>query len=226
MKSLINPALFVCSIALSLPALANKGAAYTEKPSTPSTDNLDWSKGWYIGLGINNDGIFSEDVTGVSSLIGFTTDEVDLSNSNIGFDVYLGREISKYWAVELGYTYVGNLDVNGETDEGLIQSATVKQWNVHAVGLGRLPLGEHFDFMIKGGPAWYFNSEKFEDVATDLTVHSKYRGFALTYGAGLEVFWDQFVVRADYTMISPPNNIQDDFWVTDIAGLSFIYKFI
>jgi hypothetical protein len=226
MKPMIAPALIACSLALSLPVLANKGADYHKPAETKSNNTDDWSKGWNIGAGVNADANSTYYTHGTTVPIGFTTEEVDLQNNNTGFDVYIGREVSKYWATELGYSYVGNIDLSGKTDHVHEQSASVRQWNVHAVGLGRLPLGYHMNFLYKGGIAWYYNSGKFHDLALDEITHSKYRGFALTYGAGLEVTWDQFAIRGDYTFLSPPENIQDDFWVSDLVGLSMIYKFI
>jgi hypothetical protein len=226
MKPMIAPTLFTCSLLLTFAAFANKGAAYHSQPVHKSTDNLDWSKGWYIGVGVNADSEFITNTNGASLPIGFTTDKVRYDSNNTGFDVYIGREISPYWAAEFGYSYVGNIDFTGETDHVHEQTASVRQWNVHTVGLGRVPLGYHMNFMYKGGLTWYYNSGKFHDLTLDEITHNKYRGFALTYGAGLEVTWDQFALRGDYTFISPPSNIQDDFWISNLIGVSMIYKFI
>lgn len=216
-----------CSMLISLSSFANKGADYSPPAHAPAShDNLDWAKGWYIGAGVNRDAAFTMQNGGVESLPFFTADEIELKNSNVGFDVYLGREISKYWSAEFGYTYIGNIGLNGETDEVLVQSATIKQWDLHLVGVGRLPVGEYFNFMLKGGAAWYYNSEKFHDLPLDAISHNNYRGFALTYGAGMEIPWDQFVIRGEYTVISPASNVQDDFYVTDIIAMSLIYKFM
>lgn len=226
MKPMIAPTLLVCSLFMTLPALANKGADYKAPQPESSPYNLDWSKGWYIGAGVNADALTFFDVNGTTIPAAFSTDKVEINSNNAGFDVYIGREVNRYWAAEFGYSYVGNVDLKGITDGVKEQTAYARQWNLHAVGIGRLPLGYHMNFMYKGGLAWYFNSGKFLDIPTDVVSHNRYRGFALTYGAGLEVTWDQFVLRGDYTFMSPPENIQDDFLVTDLMGVSLIYKFI
>jgi opacity protein-like surface antigen len=211
-------------LALSLSAIAapTKGAPYSPPPAPPQ-DNLNWGQNWYIGFGINADA--ASNLQGQpDAFVGVEIDELELDSTAIGFDVYLGRSINDHFAVELGYTFVGNVELD-LSSESSYYSGKVEQWDLHAVALGRWPIGDYVNLMIKGGAAWYENSQNLKNINSDLTTHDKYSGFALTYGGGLEVFWDQFGVRADYTAILPPNRADDMFYVSDLIGMSFIYKF-
>jgi hypothetical protein len=220
------------ALALALPAFAapTKGAPYSPPPAPPQ-DNLNWGQNWYIGFGINGDA--ASNLQGQpEAFVGVELEEVELDSTDVGFDVYLGRSINDHFAIEFGYTFVGNVNldltstlVHENENEVRHYSGKVEQWNLHAVALGRWPIGDYVNLMIKGGAAWYENSQNLQNISTDITTHDKYSGFALTYGGGIEVFWDQFGIRGDYTAVLPPNRADDMFYVSDLVGLSFIYKF-
>lgn len=222
MNSTFVRSLLACSLALPLLAFAE------DKHIDENIYIKNWTKGWYIGAGFNGNPEFLMNNGSSDALPDFSGTEVELNSSNTGFEVYLGRQVSDHWATEFGYTYVGNItfEAEDEATEVVTDTATVKQWNLHYVGVGRLPVAEHVDFMFKGGLAWYYSSNKFHQIDPEVITHANYRGFALTYGAGVEIFWDQFFIRADYTIVSPPSDVQEDFYVSDIVSLSLAYKFV
>lgn len=208
------PLILASGLALSMSAFA-------------SHDVLEWNEGWYIGAGINGNAestmnyqgspeVFSGTLSGIS--------EVELSENNVGVDVYVGRKINKHWSTELGYTYVGQSEFDVETSETKVGHVEVNQWNLHLVGIGTLPIGHYVNAFVKGGVA-YLSTEQEFDLAglsdnTD-TLHS----FAVTYGAGLEVTWANWGVRGEYNVIWPGSNVQDDFYVADIISANVYYKF-
>jgi opacity protein-like surface antigen len=208
------------SLILSALALSFASSLYAH------TDNLDWNKGWYIGAGLNSNAELLQQTAGSITPLGLSGDEIKLDSDNIGFDAYLGREINPYFAAELGYTFAGNVHYSAETAEIHTQSATVKEWNLHFVLLGRLPIGEYANLFLKGGSAWYYNTEKLENIIVPQINHTNEQGLALTYGFGAEIAWDQFVLRGEYIVISPASNVIDDFYITDTVGASLIYKFL
>lgn len=222
MKRIILSSLIASSLTLALPALASKGAPYSPK----TQDNLDWSTGWYIGAGFNSDAEFLLKLHGTEDITNISAAKIEMDSHNTGFDVYLGREVNPYFTTEFGYTYVGNLDLTGKTDGELVEKVTVRQWNLHVVALAKAPVGEHLNFFLKGGVTWYNNSQKVRDYEENTTEHDKSEGVALTYGAGAEVAWDQFALRADYTKVRPGNSISKDFYISDLVGMSLIYKFM
>lgn len=204
--------LSACSLSLCLNAFA------------ASTDNLNWAENWSIGFGINADA--SSNLQGQpQAFVDVDTDSLELESTAVGFDVYLARAINDHFAIEMGYTFVGNVDLDYYAESGPY-TVKVEQWNLHAQALGRWPIGEYVNLMIKGGTAWYENTQNLENIETGAKVHDKYSGFALTYGGGVEVFWDQFGLRADYTALLPPNRADDMLYVSDLLGLSFMYKFM
>lgn len=210
----------ICSMALTLTAFAHKGANYSN-----SSDNMDWSKNWYIGAGINTDAKFTFNADFDDTLDG-TSDKFESSSNNVGFDAYLGREVNEHLAVEFGYTYIGDVNFDGTVSDVKVEEATVKQWDVDLVGVGRWAIGEYFNLMIKGGIAWYDNHQEVKLLSTGVAEKEDFDGFALTYGGGLEVAWDQFAVRGDYTVIRPAESMQDTLYISDLVGLSLIYKFM
>jgi len=219
------------SLAVSLSAFAHKGAAYRSSGcDTCVPDNLDWSTGWYIGAGVNGNAQGTMNLNGSPDVFDHyldgLVDEVDQSSSDIGFDVYVGREVSKHWAAELGYTYVGNINFDGELADVETQNIQVKQWNVHLVGVGKLPIGEYFNVFAKGGAAYFSTTQEFETVATGAEVTDTSHTMALTYGAGLEVAWDNWGIRGEYNVIWPANNVRDDFYIADIISANLYYKFM
>lgn len=215
------------SLLVSLSAFANKGAQYHEHHN----NDLDWSKGWYVGAGVNSNAegtmnlngspeVFDH-ISGMSSM-----DEVEQNGNNVGFDLYVGRDINKHWAVELGYTYVGTINFDGEIAGIVVEEIEVKQWNMHLVGIGKLPIGEYFNVFAKGGAAYFSSSQEFETVSSGAEVTDTIHTMALTYGAGIEVTWNHWGIRGEYNVIWPASNVRDDFYVADVISGNVYYKFM
>lgn len=233
------------SLALSFTASANstmidKDAYATSKPKAKHQCcndgyNGNWAQGWYIGAGLNGDsGMTDQSVFGQASWesVSLASSQTDFekSENNIGFDVYVGRRVSKHFAFEMGYTAVGNQHFkafNNVSDS--VDKAEVKQWNVHGTGLIHMPIGDYFNVFAKGGVAYYQNQTDFDAnilVSSGIQDKAQLNSFALTYGAGIEVTWDQFGVRGDYTVVAPSHNNQDNFYISDIVGASIFYRFM
>jgi hypothetical protein len=219
------------SMAVSLCAFANKGAEY-EPHHHKHHDNLDWSKGWYIGAGVNGNAQSTMGLNGTPHVfnhyfpVTFTATEVEQSTSDVGFDAYIGRQVSRHWAVELGYTWLGNQFFTVETDGAETGNIEVQQWNAHLVGVGKLPIGEYFNVFAKGGVAYFSSEQEISDDFALTSVTDATRTMALTYGAGIEVAWDNWGIRGEYNVIWPANNVEDDFYVADIISANLYYKFM
>lgn len=225
------------SMAVSLSAFAAKGAPY----QAPVQDKAYGA--WYIGAGPNWNSQFNMDTNGIDviypSSLDFIFEDVYLtteqSSSDIGFDVYVGYDLSKYWQVELGYTYVGDVNLRSTAlsaeDPDLEGSfdTTVKQWNVHFVGMGKLPVGEYVNVFLKGGIA-YFSSKQEYDLgeggeALTGVFEQTTDSLALTYGAGAELHWDNWGLRGEYNVMWPANNVREDFYIADVISANLYYKF-
>ncbi len=197
--------------------------------------NSDWATGWYLGAGVNGDAAMTAQTSFGQSWEGTTgATEIDLekSENNIGWSVYLGRKVSHHFAFELGYDWIGNQHFKAttgtEANHGNTDKAEVKQWNVHGVGLIHFPIGEYFNVFGKGGVAYYQNHTDFDTYYNTAagTSNAKLDTFALTYGAGVELTVDQFGIRGEYTVIEPNFNNQTTFYISDVVGASIFYRFM
>lgn len=203
--------------------------------------NPNWAEGWYIGAGLNGDsGMTDQSSFGQvweGGALAITTVNLEKNENNIGWDVYVGRKVSKHFAFELGYTGNGNQHFKGDVfsaSAGALVPAKseVKQWNVHGVGLLHMPIGHYFNVFAKGGIAYYQNEttltavDPTDAIAAGSLETSKLNTFALTYGAGIELTWDQFGVRGEYTVVAPSFNNQENFYISDLVGASIYYRFM
>jgi hypothetical protein len=237
------------SLTLSLSAFADKpaskGATYqapvVEKASKGAVYHApvkETSPGaWYIGAGVNGSSQFSMNQplvtlstqTESTMLIPSSFPEGEQDSANLGFDVYVGYDFNKYWAAEVGYTYVGEITYVDESNEITRGKETVNQWNAHVVGMGKLPVGDYVNFFLKAGIAYYANKTETYDLSNgpetylfDATSDS----MTLTYGAGAELHWENWGIRGEYNVIYPANNIRQDFLIADIISANIYYKFL
>lgn len=225
MNKTIATIAFAGSLAVSLSAFAGKGAAYHAN----NGDNLDWATGWYIGAGVNGNAQSTMNLHGEPEVFDHYLagmDKVDQSSGDLGFDVYVGREVSKHWAAELGYTYVGQQTFHGKVADVREYDVHVNQWNVHLVGVGKLPIGEYFNVFAKGGAAYFSTNQEFKQLSDGSKVEDTSHTMALTYGAGIEVTWDNWGIRGEYNVIWPANNVRDDFYIADVISANLYYKFM
>lgn len=193
------------------------------------TNQYDWAKNWYIGGGINGNSQFRNDLGGspvmLHRLLGDDFTEVEEANYSVGFDVYIGRDVNKYWSTELGYTYVGNIRLNADVDDVLVGTVEMDQWNVHAVAVGKLAVAEYLNFFVKGGFTYFGSNQNFEAVDDLEEETDEIRTYTLTYGFGGEIVWDHWGIRGEYNVIWPANNVLDDFYVADLISANLYYKF-
>ncbi len=211
----------VGSLAISLPAFAGMLDGY----------NGAWDTGWYIGAGINGDAQSVMDTRGgVTQFKSATDTRIDRRSSDVGFDVYVGRDVSNYFAGEMGFTWVGdqNFRVRDSSTGDKEQDIKVKdQWNIHLVGKGSLPLGDYFNVFAKLGAAYMQSDQRFTNVDPAVSTFTETtHGFALTYGVGLELTYEQFGLRTEYNVLRPAENVRDDFYVSDVISANVFYKFM
>lgn len=225
MNKIVSTLVLATSLSISLSSFANKGAAYQEK----NEDNLNWFQNWYMGIGVNGNAENTLNLHGSTEVFdhisGFTTlDEVEQTSSSPGFEFYVGRIINKNWSYELGYTLLGDMHFSGEIDESREEKVEVVQWNVHLVGIGKLPIGEYFNVFLKGGGGYIMSTQEFLDTS-GVNLRDKVNTMMLTYGWGIGLELERWGIRGEYNVISPANNVQDDFYIADIISATIFYKF-
>lgn len=218
--------LVVGSLLLSLPSISHSAG------SNPlSKDRYPWSHGTYIGGGINGNAESFMHLNNTPEVfmhylpLSSSATEVEQTNNSVGFDIYVGHDLNPYWSVELGYTYVANINLDGEMNEIEFQEIRISQWNAHFVAVGKLPIASNFNAFAKLGVAYFGSNQDFgtEDLETE--INDSIRTAAITYGAGIEVAWMNWGVRGEYNIISPSTSFSDDFYIADIISANLYYKF-
>jgi hypothetical protein len=213
------------SLAVSLSAFASTGPAYNQ-----SGYDGDWANGWYIGAGVNGDSQAVMDSNSGVDVFGLASDTViDRRSSDLGFDVYVGRQVSDWFAGELGFTWVGDQKFRVRDADTRVkeEDITVKdQWNIHLVGVGHLPLGDYVGVFAKLGAAYLQSDTRYKDATLGTSETESTHGFALTYGVGLQVSYEQFGIRGEYNVYRPANNVRDDFYISDVISANVFYKFM
>jgi hypothetical protein len=210
----------VGSLAISLPAFAGMLDGYTG----------DWSQGWYIGAGVNGDSQAVMDSRSGVDVFGLASDtRIDRRSSDVGFDVYVGRDVSNYFAGEFGFTWVGDQNFRVRDADTGVKEEDIKvkdQWNIHLVGKGQLPLGDYFNVFAKLGAAYLQSDARYKDATLGTSETESTHSFALTYGVGLELAYEQFGLRGEYNVYRPANNVRDDFYISDVISANVFYKFM
>jgi OmpA-OmpF porin, OOP family len=143
----------------------------------------DYESGFYAGFGV-----------------GEVNDKVDGFDSHgVGFKIYGGYALSKYFAAEAAYMDAGQMedtvdgvDVDIEAD-GLIVAAVAK-----------LPLGEALSLFAKLGYTFY--DEKVRATQGNFSLSDKNSDEDLLYGAGAELdLGRRFQLRAEYEIVDVAN---------------------
>ena len=178
---------------------------------------------WYAGLGLNHYAGQTET----------TNTDFKLDNSNIGYNVFVGNQLTKMMSVEAGFNYFGDRKYDftmPDYNSGHNYWRYVNTYSVYLDALARLPLGYGFSVFAKGGANYFHGDIKDCSNAEDT---QKLRTFALNYGAGLQYDWQQFGVRASYTQLKFSDNARFPTYGTtgvtygepSFLGLDFLYHF-
>jgi opacity protein-like surface antigen len=108
-------------------------------------------------------------------------------DSDLGYKIYTGGQISRIIGIEVGYVNIGDFDRNGGHKRG--QGA-----DVHLVG--NIPLGKSANIYAKAGGVYGWTSTSASAPGED-TGHE--REFNWSYGAGLQFeLAKQWALRADW----------------------------
>lgn len=168
---------------------------------------------WYAGgrLGGTHYSDFSNLPTGVA-----------VDKNDWGGGIFFGYNISPWFAVETGYTYLGEAEAQAD----FIDSASIEQQGIDLVGKFTWNTTDSLDLFAKAGGFYYFTDGK--DALSDYDDD----GVTATAGLGMEYFFTKNVsTRLEYQYYHDIElddtgnygNIDTD-WDTHFYGLSLVYS--
>lgn len=165
---------------------------------------------WYAGARIGG--------THYSDFSNLPTD-TDVDKDDFGGGAFLGYNFTPWFALETGYTYLGEPDVNAAGIEG-----SIEQQAIDLVGKFTWNTTDSMDIFAKAGGAYYF-----ADGQDDLSAYDD-EGVVATAGLGVEYFFTQNVsARLEYqyyhdiTLDDLDDLDVDIDWDTHFYGLSLVY---
>lgn len=156
---------------------------------------------WYAGARLG--GTHYSDFTANS----FTVTGLD--KDDWGGGVFLGYNINDWFALETGYTYLGNIEFN--------TTGELEQEAIDVVGKFTKGINESFDLFAKAGASYYM---------ADLGTNSD-KNLILTAGVGAEYFFSKNVsARLEYQFYNDATLTDTTFdadWDTHFYGASIVY---
>ncbi len=168
-------------------ALLVSGALQAEQSENP----------WYAGARI-----------GGTHYSDFANGPAGVDKDDFGGGAFLGYNVSRWFALETGYTYLGDPDVNG--------SGSIEQQAIDLVGKFTWKTTDSLDVFAKAGGAYYFAEGQDGLNADD-------EGVVATAGLGVEYFFNQNVsTRLEYQYYHDIE-LEDTDWDTHFYGLSLVY---
>ena len=141
----------------------------------------------------------------------FSPSSQDIDKDDLGAGVFLGYNISSAFAIETGYTYLGEVDLDN--------NGTIKEQALDLVGKFTWNTTDKLDLFAKAGGAYYMT-----DGRNGLLSGSDDDGFAATAGVGVEyAFNNKLSGRVEYQYYHDVELDSYD-WNTHFYGLSLVYK--
>ena len=140
---------------------------------------------------------------------------IDIDKDDWGGGVFLGYNISPWFALETGYTYLGE----AELSDGFGNTATIEQEAIDLVGKFTWNTTDSLDIFAKLGGAYYFAEAEESGFSVDDD------GLIATAGLGIEYFFNKNVsARLEYQYYHDMEIDDVDVdWDTHFYGLSLVY---
>jgi OOP family OmpA-OmpF porin len=213
-------------IALACAAMTTANAATTEDTFI----NPDWANSaWYVGAGVGQSRANIDDQRLIRSLTAngatlnsFRTDERDL-----GFKLFVGKQLNQYFAVEAGYFDLGKFDFAATTSgNGTLRGESGFR-GVNLDLLGQLPLTQRLSLLGRVGMQYaktntYFSGNRLAAVTNPSQSERKLNA---KVGLGLEYkLSEALALRGEverYRLNDAVGNRGD----VDLASVSLVYKF-
>lgn len=210
--------------------ITTSALAHNMPDAVNNYNGYDMLTGWYIGIGVNGDAESVMDMNSSPDVFNGSlaaSDKVKLTNYDAGIDVFVGKSSSDHYGIEFGFSYIGNVEFRSKNAQGVrTDKIMIEQWNLRLEAFGKWPIGEYVEVRPHLGVAYMDAVQEFKGISTSAKQVDRYHTAGITYGIGLEGSWHQFGLRMDYRKFHVPNNIRDDFYVSDVLSLNYVYTFI
>jgi OOP family OmpA-OmpF porin len=217
-------------VALACATMMTAYAAPADPAATDATFvNPDWAhSAWYMGAGIGQSRAKIDDTRLIRSLTAngatlntFTADERDL-----GFKLFVGKQLNQYVAVEAGYFDLGKFDFAATTSGNGALRGEVGFRGVNLDLVGQLPLTERFSLLGRAGMQYAKTSTHFSGnrLAAMTDPNPSERKLNAKIGLGLEYkLSEALALRGEverYRLNDAVGNRGD----VDLLSVSLVYK--
>jgi OOP family OmpA-OmpF porin len=138
----------------------------------------------------------------------------NLDKNDLGAGAFLGHNVNDWFALEIGYTYLGETKFDN--------NAVIEQDAIDLVGKFSIDLTESIDIFAKlGGSHYMTDGKKSLSSLSDNNI-------VMTAGVGLEYFFTKNIsTRLEYQYYNSPDLVDNDFsadWDTHFYGVSIVYS--
>jgi hypothetical protein len=201
-----------------------------------SFSDFNWSKGWYVGAGINRTANNNFNLS--YDAVGEYTYESDLSadTQKVGVGVLVGWHYNPWLAFEAAYNSYGSNSYSGtDGDADYSENTQIDyygMWSGSLVGVLSTPSISGLSAHVKGGAAYFSQNWKgtttTEVYSSSYSVSESSSGAEFTYGFGLEYDYKQFGISFDWMRIDLGSSASYDYSLQndlDQYSLTLLYNF-
>jgi OOP family OmpA-OmpF porin len=192
--------------------------------------NPDWANSaWYMGTGVGQSRAKIDDARLIRSLTanGATMNSFHTDERDLGFKLFVGKQLNQYFSVEAGYFDLGKFNFDATTSgNGALRGETGFR-GVNLDLVGQLPLSERFSLLGRAGMQYartstHFGGNRLTAVTNPNASERKLNG---KIGLGMEYkLSEALALRAEverYRLSDAVGNRGD----VDMVSLGLTYKF-
>jgi hypothetical protein len=221
------------------------GMAFADSDTTAVTVNdTDWSKGWYVGAGINktaNNNYQENSNYNYTDIENYGQYSLSADTQKLGFGVLVGKHVNQTFAVEASYNAYGTNSFTGTSSsnyQGTYNAGNQDDnfyglWSTSLLGVLSSPVVSGFSAHVKGGAAYFSENWKNTFTPTVSNVYSyvdtgSYSGASFSYGFGFQFDYKQFGLSFDWTRIDlnvSTTNYESGAYVPDQYSVTLLYNF-
>jgi hypothetical protein len=207
---------------LTLGLVLSLGLITTAASAATTTNNGNAMNSWFIGLGANHDAVTSEHGYGLqnaSSVSGNGYDSANYNGGNVGFNLFVGKNVTDNFSVSLTYSQAGKSTYNVQSGNNTADlSETVS--GTYISGAYAIPVFNNVEVSAIAGVG-YFSATQTATVTggswDNAFASGDVNGFDYLYGFGMDYRINQLKVGASYLV---PGNTSIG---TSMLNLNFSY---
>ncbi|MES2898304.1 MAG: OmpA family protein [Pseudomonadota bacterium] len=208
-----------CILLASQPALAQETTFV----------NPEWANSaWYIGAGIGQSraSVDEKRLRSALSANGETVSAFKTDERDVGYKLFIGKQINQYFAVEAAYTDLGKFGFNSATAQGGVLNGTADFRSVNLDLVGTLPLSQRFAVLARLGMNYTKTNTKFSGNRLAAVTNKNPTDSAAnaSFGLGLEYKFSEAVAMRGEATRHRVNDAVGNRGDVDMYSLSLVYK--